>query len=86
MNLPRKPWKPRFTPGRTGLDDGAPAPSEITARDQCLEQLLEAFRDIADRDDIHQAADRLKLALAWIRREAECAADDPVFARLKLAS
>jgi hypothetical protein len=31
------------------------------ARAECLEQLPEAFRDIIDRDDIHQAARRLLL-------------------------
>ncbi|HYM73159.1 MAG TPA: hypothetical protein VET89_09265 [Stellaceae bacterium] len=61
---------------------GAPA----TARDECLEQLLEAFADIAERDDIHQAAERLARVQGWIRREAERAAADPIFAALRLAS
>ena len=37
-----------------------PAPgSPPCTRQQCLEQILWAFFDIADRDDIHQAAARL---------------------------
>jgi hypothetical protein len=48
-----------------------------------LEQMLLAVRDIADRDDIHQAAARLALVQEWIRREAERAAADPIFAELR---
>jgi hypothetical protein len=51
-------------------------------RADCLEQLLLAFRDIADHDDIHQAAGRLALVQEWIRGEAERAARDPIFATL----
>jgi hypothetical protein len=51
---------------------------------ECLEQILRAFRDIADRDDIHQAADRLALVQEWVRNEAERAAADPIFADLRL--
>ena len=51
----------------------------------CLDQTLEAFCDIADRDDIHQAAIRLGLVQAWIRREAATAAADPIFSSLALA-
>lgn len=61
-------------------------PEAIASEAECLEQILEAFRDIADRDDIHQAADRLARAQEWIRRAAELAAADPVFATLRLAS
>jgi hypothetical protein len=57
-----------------------------STRDECLEQLLEAFVDIADRDDIHQAAERLARVQEWIRQEAEMAAADPIFAALRLAS
>jgi len=56
----------------------------LRTRLECLEQILRAFRDIADRDDIHQAADRLALVQAWIRNEAERAAADPVFVDLRL--
>lgn len=56
------------------------------ARAECLEQLLEAFVDIADRDDIHRAAERLALVQAWIEREAAAAAADPIFAAFRLAS
>lgn len=58
----------------------------VFSRAECLEQLLEAFVDIADRDDIHQAADRLARVQDWIKREAEAAAADPIFAALRLAS
>jgi hypothetical protein len=60
--------------------------SPTFGRAECLEQLLEAFVDIADRDDIHQAAERLARVQDWIRREAEQAAADPIFAALRLAS
>lgn len=63
-----------------------PATSAVTGRSDCLEQLLEAFADIADRDDIHQAAERLARVQDWIRGEAEAAAADPIFAVLRLAS
>jgi hypothetical protein len=55
-------------------------------RDECLDQLLEAFADIAERDDIHQAAERLAKVQEWIKREAAAADDDPIFAALRLAS
>lgn len=58
----------------------------LVERGECLEQLLAAFVDIADRDDIHQAAERLARVQDWIRREAETAAADPIFAALRLAS
>jgi hypothetical protein len=67
------------------LEDGA-VPVRVGTEAECLEQILEAFRDIADRDDIHQAADRLKRVQDWIRRAAEMAAADPIFAGLRLAS
>jgi hypothetical protein len=66
--------------------DNGPMPTTIATEAECLEQLLEAFRDIADRDDIHQAAERLLLAQEWIRREAKRAAADPIFSDLRLAS
>ena len=66
------------------LDAGAPPP--IVEETECLEEILEAFRDIADRDDIHQAAARLERVQAWIRRAAELAAADPIFAGLRFAS
>jgi hypothetical protein len=59
--------------------------SAIFGRAECLEQLLEAFADI-DRDDIHQAAERLARVQEWIKREADRAAADPIFAALRLAS
>lgn len=67
------------------LDAGA-SPRPIVEEAECLEQILEAFRDIADRDDIHQAAARLERVQAWIRRAAELAAADPIFTGLRLAS
>ncbi len=68
-----------------GCQDGT-APAVVATEAECLEQILEAFRDIADRDDIHQAADRLALVQDWIRRAAERAAADPIFVGLRLAS
>jgi len=64
----------------------AASPASLPARADCLEQLLQAFRDIADRDDIHQAASRLALVQEWIRNQAKSAAADPIFADLPLAS
>jgi len=55
-------------------------------REKCIEQLLEAVADLADRDDIHQAAERLARVQQWISREAERAAADPIFDALRLAS
>ncbi len=66
----------------SGQRGGITAHSPVRARVECLEQLLEAFRDIIDRDDIHQAARRLALVQEWIRNEAESAADDPIYADL----
>jgi hypothetical protein len=65
---------------RTARDPapGSPTPS---TRQQCLEQILWAFFDIADRDDIHQAAARLGFVQQWIG--ASRAAADPVFADLR---
>jgi hypothetical protein len=64
----------------------AASPAPVFGRAECLEQLLEAVVDIADRDDIHQAAERLARVQDWIRLEAEAAAADPIFAALRLAS
>ena len=50
---------------------GKPAGNPINDTGDCLEQLLEAFADIADRDDIARAAERLAGVQEWIRREAE---------------
>lgn len=86
MYVPAKPRKPRRVHDDALSCIAAPPPIAIASRAECLEQLLEAFRDIADRDDIHQAAERLGLAQAWIRREAEQAAADPIFDLIRLAS
>jgi hypothetical protein len=51
---------------------------------ECLEQILRAFDDIVDRDDIHKASERLALVQAWIEHEAERAAADPIFVDLRL--
>ena len=61
-------------------------PRNAPSREECLEQLLEAFVDIAERDDIHQAAERLARVQEWISAEAEAAAADPIFAAMRLAS
>jgi hypothetical protein len=56
----------------------------LASKIECLEQVLRAFRDIADHDDIHQAARRLALVQDWIRDEALRAAADPIFVDLRL--
>jgi hypothetical protein len=53
-------------------------------KEACLEQILRAFCDIADRDDIHQAAKRLRLVQQWIDNEVARAAADPIFASFRL--
>ena len=63
---------------------GSTARRAVRTRTQCLEQILQAFRDIADHDDIHQASERLAWAQAWIQQEAERAAADPIFVELRL--
>lgn len=76
---------------RVAVADGADPPADaseeaaVTTRAACLEQILEAYCDIADRDDIHQAAIRLLLVQAWIRCEAAKAATDPIFSSLGFA-
>jgi hypothetical protein len=69
-------------------DDCDPAeaamPTAAADKAQCLEQILRAFCDIADRDDIHQAAERLRSVQKWIDNEAERAAADPIFAGFRL--
>lgn len=81
----------RLTPAPTrwnGCDRRWNSPGALldrrhAGRADCLEQMLLAFLDIVDRDDIHQAGERLALVQDWIRREAERAASDPVFAELQ---
>ncbi|HWD58898.1 MAG TPA: hypothetical protein VG308_11495 [Stellaceae bacterium] len=63
-----------------------PATAAALTRGECLDALLDAFADIAERDDIHQAAERLARVQEWIRAEADAAAADPLFAALRLAS
>ncbi len=70
------------------LSVGAPGGRRLAlplalSRAQCLEQILQAFCDIADRDDIHQAAARLARVQQWIEDEAERAAADPILADLQ---
>ena len=62
-----------------------PVPAPTDGRDGCIDELLDAIADL-DRDDIHQAAERLARVQAWIIRETERAAADPVFGALRLAS
>lgn len=50
--------------------------SAILSHDDCLQQLLQAIADI-DRDDIHQAAERLARVQEWIARETNSDADEP---------
>jgi hypothetical protein len=61
------------------------APGEALTRVDCLNLLLRAFCDLADRDDIHQADQRLQSVRRWIRREAKRAATDAIFAELPSA-
>jgi hypothetical protein len=63
---------------------GVPSQSPLATKADCLEQILQAFRDIADHDDIHQAAHRLALVQQWICKEAECAEADEIFRDLRL--
>jgi hypothetical protein len=49
----------------------------ITNDEGCIEQLLEAFVDLADRDDIRRASERLLRVQEWIRRQAQETAEQP---------
>lgn len=72
----------KFVPQRpyaAGQRDNVAPFEAIYNRAECLIQLLAAVQDIADFDDIHQAAERLDAVQAWIRREARAAAKDPIF-------
>jgi hypothetical protein len=80
-------WRRTSTLPELAADDCNPAGAWLPPtfeREECLEQILRAFRDIADRDDIHQAAERLRLAQRWIDKEAKRAAADPIFAGFRL--
>jgi hypothetical protein len=70
-------WADACDGAGAGFD--APPEGRIEDRADCLIQLLAAYRDIADFDDIHQAAERLAAVADWIRREARAAAADPLF-------
>jgi hypothetical protein len=72
-----------LAPIKDGRDCGEQAPT-ASNKEECLEQILRAFFDIADRDDIHQAAERLRLVRQWIDGEVERAAADPIFAGFRL--
>jgi hypothetical protein len=61
-------------------------PPAISGREECLEQLLEAFADIADSDDVQQAAERLALVHEWIRHQAEQTATKPPSDTKRVAS
>jgi hypothetical protein len=61
-------------------------PPAISTHDQCLEQLLQAFADLADREDIRQAAERLARVQEWIRHEAALASEDPTSGNVKVAN
>lgn len=80
MNSRRTSNMARPVIGDCALDTVSP----MSTRAECLEQILRAFFDIADRDDIHQAAERLALVQQWIENETEHAAADPLFADLQL--
>ena len=70
---------------RSVIADCAPeAASPMSARTEC-QLILCAFFDIADRDDIHQAAECLTWVQRWIENETERAAADPLFVDLQPA-
>jgi hypothetical protein len=60
----------------------APTDDADLTRDEYLDQLLEAFAEIADRDEILLAGKRLARVQEWIRREAERAAGNPTLERV----
>ena len=70
-------WVDRCDPTAVEFDE---APARIDSRAECLIEVLAAYRDIAEFDDIHQAAERLAAVQDWIRRDARAAAADPLFA------
>src|SRR6185437_8538691 len=51
------------------LHSRLPANATITAREECIEQLLQAFVDVAEHDDMRQAAQRLASVQEWIKTE-----------------
>ena len=63
-----------------------PEPALVVSHSDCLEQLLAAFCDIADLDDIHQAARRIALVQDWIERQTIAAAHDSILFPMRLAS
>ena len=71
-------------PARGDCDRPATSRKLLDTKLECLEQILGAFREIADHDDIHQAANRLASVQEWIRNEAKRAAADPIFIDLRL--
>jgi hypothetical protein len=75
---------PRSVAGQLGGRVREVSQTTLAARIDCLQEILQAFHDIADRDDIHQAASRLALVQEWIQSEAERAAADPIFVDLRL--
>lgn len=72
---------PAPEPAANTRTDGAASrpPGRLATRAQCVTQLALALSDLADRDDIHQAAIRLKLVQQWILDETARAACDPIF-------
>jgi len=60
---------------RSIVDEVASDP--ITTEAECLDEILEAFRDIADQNDIQHAVERLARVQEWIFREAEAVEIDP---------
>jgi hypothetical protein len=82
MSWPRRSTLPEPVTDYCGLAEASPPTA--SDKEECLEQILRAFFDIADRDDIHQAAERLRLVQQWIDHEVERAAADPIFAQFRL--
>jgi hypothetical protein len=73
--LARSPQAAQRDRGRETPTAAAPT----LALGACLELLLQAFEDIADRDDIHQAAGRLRAVLRWIDGEKVRVTGDAIF-------
>jgi hypothetical protein len=76
--------KLRFPPSAKGHAELPP--EAISGRADCLEQLLLAFRDLADRDDIGQAAARLALVEKWIEQESRQSQETPNGSDVRRAS
>jgi hypothetical protein len=80
------PRPPKTRSNRCPTGNAAAGAIRPLTRADCLNLLLLAFGDLADRDDIHQADQRLKLVCRWIRAEAVRTAADPIFSEAPSAA